>query len=166
MRNSRVTRHLHFPRSVWWWSSSTAPWCNERNLYWKPQPLGVSDKIKRINWVQSIGRQLQVCFLLLLFFVRLKTRCMHFKKEVWLVFFYQEYIKRWKTTLLSSFEQLTKMRHSNDLFCGEVTELFKYSHIIYDILKWFFHYYIPPSEFFLSLQTLRAWCCRHHQECT
>ena len=54
-------------------------------------------------------------------------------------FFYQEYFKRWKTTLLSPFEELTKMGHSNDLFCGEVTELFKYSLIIYNILKLFFH---------------------------
>ena len=33
-------------------------------------------------------------------------------------FFYQEYIKRSKTTLLSSFEELTKMGHSIKMICS------------------------------------------------
>ena len=76
-------------------------------------------------------------------------------------FFYQEYIKRWKTTLLSSFEQLTKMGHFNDLFCGEVTELFKYSNIIYNILKWFFHKEVNLLEFIIYLHQSFFWAFRH-----
>ena len=76
-------------------------------------------------------------------------------------FFYQEYIKRWKTTLLSSFEQLTKMGHSNDLFCGEVTELFKHSHIIYNILKWFFDKEVNLLKFIIYLHQSFFWAFRH-----
>lgn len=80
---------------------------------------------------------------------------------LFLFFFYQEYIKRWKTELLSSFEQLTEMGHSNDLFCGEVTELFKNSHIIYNILKWFFHKEVNLLEFIMYLHQSFFWAFRH-----
>ena len=51
--------------------------------------------------------------------------------------------------------------HKNDLFWREVTELFKHSHIIYNILKWFFHKEVNLLKFIIYLHQSFFWAFRH-----